>query len=496
MADPTLLDDILSFEHDPLGFVLFAFPWQKPGTVLEHEPGPRAWQRAYLKDLGEQLRTGVQLDKAMRGAIQMAVASGHDIGKSALVSWLILWALSTKENTRGVITANTETQLRTKTWPEVKKWHNLAINSTWFVCDATCIYSSNIKDQKSWRIDAIPWSVHNTEAFAGLHNKAYRILFIFDEASAIVDPIWEVTQGALKDEDTEMIWAVFGNPTRNTGRFRECFGRLAHRWNGRQIDSRDVEGVNQVEIKKDIEDYGVDSDYIKVRVRGMFPSASFKQFISVADVDRAYGKHLNEPQFDFAPKILTVDPAWEGDDLLVIALRQGLAFKILHTMPKNDNDITVANFVAMYEDEERADAVIIDGGYGTGIVSAGRTMGRRWQLVWFSEESPDPGCLNMRAYMWKQTRDWLKEGGAIPKDPELHDELIGPETVPRLDGKLQLESKKDMKMRGLRSPNKADALCLSFARAVTNSTKTTAARRPSFAAPKYDPLAGVRGVTR
>lgn len=123
----------------------------------------------------------------------------------------------------------------------------------------------------------------------------------------------------------------------------------------------------------------------------------------------------------------------------------------------------MANLLAQFENDEKADAVFIDGGYGTGVVSAGNTMGRNWQIVWFSGESSDQGCLNKRAEMWKGIRDWLKAGGAIPKDQVLYNDLIGPETVPRLDGKLQLESKQHMKDRGLPSPGRGDALGLSFA---------------------------------
>jgi hypothetical protein len=194
---------------------------------------------------------------------------------------------------------------------------------------------------------------------------------------------------------------------------------------------------------------------------------------------------LREEQYTFAPIILTCDPAWEGDDELVIGLRQGLAFKILRTIAKNDNDITIATMLAGLETEHKADAVFVDAGYGTGIVSAGTTMGRTWQLVWFAGESTDAGCLNKRAEMWKLTRDWLKAGGAIPKDDVLYQDLIGPETVPRLDGKIQLESKKDMKQRGLPSPNRADALVLSFAMPVSKQM----ASAPRRGIQDYNPYA-------
>ncbi|MGA2403046.1 MAG: hypothetical protein ABSG91_15295 [Syntrophobacteraceae bacterium] len=223
-------------------------------------------------------------------------------------------------------------------------------------------------------------------------------------------------------------------------------------------------------------------------MRGMFPAMSAKQFISVTDVDAAFGRYLRDEQYNFAPKILTCDPAWEGDDDLVIGLRQGLAFKILRTMSKNDNDIQVANILANLEDTEDVDAVFIDAGYGTGIVSAGRTLGRNWQLVWFAGESSDPGCLNKRAEMWKLMRDWLKAGGAIPADNALYNDLIGPETVARIDGKIQLESKAHMKERGLKSPNRADCLAISFAYPVSGRTGRPA--RPAFCVTEYDPFRG------
>ncbi|MBS2028727.1 MAG: terminase [Deltaproteobacteria bacterium] len=455
----TLAEDLAGFTHDPLGYVLYAFPWGEKGTELEHSAGPRPWQREVLDSVGAKLRDGATVHQA----IQEAVASGHGIGKSALVSWLVKWALETHEDARGVVTANTEAQLRTKTWPEVSKWHRLSITRELFTCTATSLHSADPSHEKTWRIDALPWSEHNTEAFAGLHNKGKRILLVFDEASKIADKVWEVAEGALTDEGTEILWCVFGNPTRATGRFRECFRKFKHRWRTSQIDSRTVEGTNKAQIQKLIDDNGEDSDYVKVRVRGMFPAQSASQFISETDVDAAFGKHLGEGQYNFAPKILTLDNAWEGDDEIVIGLRQGLAFRILHTQPKNDNDVHVANLLASFEDEHQADAVFIDLGYGTGVVSVGRTLGRRWLPVNFADAPRDPGCLNKRAEMWKAARDWLKEGGAIPKDQVLRDDLLGPETVPRLDGKLQLEAKKDTKARGLPSPNRADALCLSFA---------------------------------
>lgn len=459
-AELELIDLVQEFTHDPLGYVLAVYPWGEPGTELAGKTGPRRWQREVLESIGQALQAGAA---DLGQVIQEAIASGHGIGKSALVAWICNWAVDTFEDCRGVVTANTDTQLRTKTWPEVGKWRRLGLTRDWFDVTATALIARAKDHEKNWRIDAVPWSEHNTEAFAGLHNEGKRILLVFDEGSAIADKVWEVAEGALTDEGTEIIWLACGNPTRNTGRFRECFRKFKHRWKHRQVDSRTVDGTNKVQIKKWEDDHGVDSDFFKIRVRGLFPNMSSKQFIAETDVNAAYGRQLRPEQYNFAPKILILDPAWEGDDPLVISLRQGLMFRVLRRIPKNDNDVQMATLLAMLEDEHKADAVFIDQGYGTGIYSAGVTMGRDWLLVNFGDASFDPGYLNKRAEMYGDAKKWIKAGGAIEEDPELRDELLSLETVPRVDGKVQLESKKEMKARGLPSPNKADTLAMSFA---------------------------------
>jgi hypothetical protein len=469
---------LAEFVHDPRGFVYWAFPWGE--GELKNFTGPEPWQEELLAAIRDGL-----ID--VNQAIQIARASGHGIGKSAFVSWLILWGISTKTDARGVVTANTETQLKTKTWAELGKWHRLFIAKHWFTLTATAIYSSNPAYERTWRIDMVPWSINNTEAFAGLHNQGKRVILIFDEGSVIPDKIWEVAEGALTDKDTEIIWAVFGNPTQNSGRFKECFGKFKRHWDHEQIDSRSVSFTNKQQIEEWITDYGINSDFVKVRVRGIFPAMSAKQFYSVEDLDKAFGRTLRPEQYNFAPVIITVDPAFEGDDMMEIGRRQGLTFKILRTIPKNDNDIKMAQLIAQIEDDEHADAVFVDGGFGTGIISAGRTWGRSWQIVWFAESSNDPGCINKRAEMANTAKKWLKEGGALPDDKELYEDILCPEIVPRTDGKIQLESKKEIKKRLGRSPGKFDAWLLSFAFPVMAKKFRSEKTSPSNHVSDYDP---------
>ena len=490
MTDETnnlLLDELAACYADPLRFVMFAFPWGTDSALqlVELESpyserfncqyGPDVWACELLDVIGEQVRErGFDGVNAV-DAIRVAVASGHGIGKTAITAWLVNWIMSTRPMAKGIVTANTAEQLSSKTWAEIVKWGRKSITASWFDF-STGKGSMKMKHKEhpeGWVTTALTCREENSEAFAGLHAADSTPFYLFDEASAIPTAISHVAEGGLTDG--EPMFFKFGNPTRNSGDFHEIFhGEVAKRWIRRQIDSRNVKITNKSQIQQWIDDYGVDSDFVKVRVRGVFPSMSVKQFISTDDVDAATQRVLRDEQFDFAPKILTCDPAWEGDDELIIGLRQGLHFTVLLALAKNDNDIHVANILANFEDEHQADAVFIDAGYGTGIVSAGKTLGRNWRLVWFAGESTDKGCLNKRAEMWKLMRDWLKAGGAIdPNDHDLRRDLISPETVPRLDGKIQLESKQDMKRRKVASPNRGDALALSFAFPVNKAVRSS-----------------------
>lgn len=463
-VEQDLLADLAALSGDPLRFVLWAFPWAEEGTELARATGPEAWQVEVLNDIRDGLLTPNQ-------AILQATASGHGVGKSALVSWLILWAMSTFEDTRGVVTANTETQLKTKTWVELAKWYRLFIAKYLFDMTATKICSRDPAHAETWRMDMVPWSERTVESFAGLHNKGKRILVIFDEASAIPDQIWETTEGALTDEDTQIIWAVFGNPTRNTGRFRRCFE--SSRWRRRQVDSRTVSITNKDQFQKWVEDYGEDSDFVRVRVRGVFPRAGSMEFISTELVSEAARREISVHLHD--PLVIGVDVARFGDDESVIYIRKGRDGRsIPPTRLRGVDTMTLAGRVAEAHMTYHADAVFVDGtGVGGGVVDRLRQLHVPvWDVQFgakpdgFSTAAADPGVryANKRAEIWGALREWLK-GGCIPTDkdlPELHTQLIGPQYGFNVRNEIQLERKEDMKKRGVDSPDLADALALTF----------------------------------
>lgn len=469
------LDFLARFTNDPVGFVKAAFDWEHDPTL--EGKSPQQWQLDILQDIKDNLLT-------TQTAIRIAVSSGHGIGKSALVAWIILWSITTYPDSRAVVTANTDSQLKSKTWPEVQKWFNKFILKDLFICTATTLTTKEIAHQKTWQANAIPWSKENSEAFAGLHNQGKRITLIFDEGSAIEDIIYEVAEGALTDKDTQIIWCVFGNPTRNTGRFFECFHKHRNLWKCRQIDSRTVDISNKEQLQQWVDTYGEDSDFVRVRVRGVFPSASEYQFIPRKIVDEASERKILEQQVSFAPVIIGVDPAWTGGDTTDIYLRQGLYCKLLGEYQKNDDDMRMANIIAKFEDEYKADAVNIDFGYGTGIYSAGLSMGRRWNLIKFGSKANKKGFANKRAEIWGETKQWLIDGGAIEDDQQLKDDLTSPEYTINNKGEILLESKESMKKRGLASPNRADALALTFAINVVKKSQ-----RVTKCNTDYDPFA-------
>ncbi len=455
------------FRYSPLKHTLFAYPWES-----EHLPenGPRTWQREVFQQIGEHLESPATRHQPCR----IAVASGHGIGKSAAISMVHKWALDTCVDTRCVITANTEGQLLTKTSPELAKWNRLAITRDWFRANATSFVSTIAGHDKAWRSDLVTWSDSNTEAFAGLHNMGRRIVLIFDEASGISRKVWEVALGALTDEGTEILWLAFGNPTQNTGSFRECFSRSRDLWRTKQIDSRTVEGTNKTYLDELVRTYGEDSDIARIRVRGQFPSASSMQFIASEVVEAARARDCATLGSD--PVIFGLDCARFGDDHSTLAIRCGRDAKSRPWKRWFHQDtMQVAGDVALQADIWKPDAIFVDAGaMGAGVIDRLRQLGVPNVFeVHFGGKGREAEWAagvrirtkNKRAEMWASMRAWL-EGGAIPDEQALQDDLTGVEYGYNAEQAIELEKKEHMKARGLSSPDDADALACTFAEPV------------------------------
>lgn len=457
-----------TIKDDPLAFVLLTFPWREPGTPLEHFDGPRKWQRQILADLRDHI-------KANQGRVDYetfreAVASGRGIGKSALVSWLVIWMLSTRIGSTTIVSANSEAQLRSVTWAEITKWLAMALNSHWFEIAATRIMPAKWltelverdlkKGTRYWSVEGRLWSEENPDAYAGVHNFD-GVMLVFDEASGIPDSIWSVADGFFTENTPNRFHLAFSNPRRNTGYFYETFNSKRAFWRQRNIDARDVEGTDKNVYQRIIDEYGPDSYQANVEVYGQFPSEGDDQFIASNLVDDA----MKRPRYkdETAPITIGVDPARFGSDATVIAVRQGRDIIALKRHRGADTMEVVGHVIDAIEEYKPALTAIDEGGLGAGVVDRLKEQRYKVRGVNFgSKASKQLMYGNKRAEMWGAMRDWLKDA-SIPDDRFLKTDLIGPMTKPDSKGTLFLESKKDMKSRGLASPDAADAIALTFA---------------------------------
>jgi len=457
-----LARDIGSFYDNPLAHVMYSYPWGS--GQLQGRTGPQAWQRDYLEEVGREVRARGFNGTDAVAPLQMSTASGHGIGKSALVAWLIRWIMDTRPFAKGVVTANTGEQLRTKTWSELAKWHGMGITQHWWTLNASMgsmnMYHKDYPQQ--WRVDAQTCREENSESFAGLHAANSTPFFIFDEASGVPDKIFEVREGGMTDG--EPMTFDFGNPTRNTGRFHSNMtGRFRNRYIRRFIDSRDVEQTNKPLFEQWIEDYGVDSDFVKVRVRGVFPDAGSLQLINMSLYEENVLRDVHVAPSD--PRVMGVDVARFGDDESVIHIRIGRDHATIPTLRFRGMDtMALAARVVEMAREHSVDAILIDGGgVGGGVVDRCRQLGLDVIEVNFGSKATQSGMFNMRSQMWYNLKEALKAGVRLPDDEDLRTDLTSLEYGYTTNNLLKLESKDDAKKRGLSSPDLADAMALTYA---------------------------------
>lgn len=490
--DDALAEDVAKFYLDPYGFVLYAFDWGK--GELSNSTGPDKWQTKYLKSIRDDLHAMRSNPETVNDPLFLATKAGHGVGKSATTAWIALWLMSTRPHFAGVITANTRDQLLRKTWRELAVWHNRCITGHWFKYNATSFHHVKYKD--TWRFDAIPWSEHNSEAFAGMHNGGRGQAMIFDEASAISDKIYEVAEGAMSDPDA--FWFLFGNPTRRSGRFYDAWNKFAKRWKKFTVNALDAAAANKKRLQEIIEDWGADSDYARVRVFGDFPEQDVSTLIPADIVDAAIARKVFGA--DRYRPIWGVDVAREGNDKSALCKRRqrelmapvkmwsGLNTMQLVAKIKNEWDET--------PDEDKPASICIDMiGIGAGVYDRLSEMAGLGQFgetmilgVNVSEsKSADPKFQRLRDQLYWKAREWfdkmdcsmrfdihVREGWAEesleevvadkqhmnrPICDDLRDILFS--YLP--NGKIKVEPKSDMKERLGHSPDAGDSFILTFA---------------------------------
>lgn len=498
--EQALIETILSFKYDPLGFVLYAFPWGVRNTPLANFEGPRQWQRDLFEHIGAQMQANILLKEQglPTKVIYIAISSGRGIGKSAFLSMLSTWFMSCWLGGTNIITANTELQLRSRTMAEVGKWSGMLINRHWFEKTALTLRpnkwfaqllnSQLDMDTQYFYSEAQTWSSENPDAFAGAHSQV-GMMVQFDEASGIDDSIWPVTDGFFTDLAELRLWVAISNPRRNTGQFFECFHKNEDRWYHKYVDSRSVEGVDKAVYQRIADQYGEDHDVTRVEVKGRFPRTGSNQFIGRSTVEDAQVRDL-VPDSGSA-LIMGVDVARYGDDESVIRFRCG---RDARTIPrvgyKGINTMELAERVADLIDRYKPDACMVDGGgVGGGVVDRLQMLGYHVSEVQSGAKADEAEeYLNKRVEMWARMRDWLVIG-AIDGSSDLAADLTAPEYEVDLRNRMKLETKDSMKKRGLPSPDDGDALALTFAHPVARRDTNTSRRgrmRGRTAVAEYD----------
>src|SRR5215467_2174516 len=410
---------------------------------------PEPWQAAALEAVGNHDRVSIR--------------SGHGVGKTTLQAWLVLWFLCTHQNCKVPVAANSQDQLRDTIWPEIAKWHRLLPEALKAMIDVQAERIVVVHDPEGAFAVRRTASKENPEALQGFH--AEHLLFLIDEASGIPDVVFEVGMGALSTPGAKVLMA--GNPTRTSGVFYDTHHSLRSRWHTMHVSCLDVPRA-QGHIEDIRAKYGEGSNAWRIRVLGEFPTADDETVIPLELVLSAVGRTVST--LDYYP-VWGVDVARFGDDRTALAKRQ--KDKLLEPVKSwNDVDLMVtagkikAEYDATPYDLRPSEIVIDIIGLGASVYDRCKELRLPVRGVNVGEAAASrENCMRLRDELWFKGREWFQDRAcSMPKDDALIAELTAPTYAFTSTGKMVVESKADMKKRGMRSPDLADAFLLTFAR--------------------------------
>lgn len=446
--------ELLRWRKDPIAFVRENFQvepdeWQKDGL------------RAFASEAENKKRISYQ---ACAGP-----------GKSALLAWQGLNFLTCYgergEHPKGAAVSVTSENLQDNLWPEFEKWRRRSP----FLTAALDWNRKRIclrEHPKTWFISARSWpKTASAEAqgktLSGLHSKY--VLALIDESGDIPVSVLKAAEQALSNCSFGKILQA-GNPLSRDGMLFAASSTLRHQWHviritGDPDDKKRSPRISKDWAKQQIDTYGRDNPWVMSYILGKFPPASINQLIDVDMINAALGRHLDEAEYGYSQKRLGVDVARFGNDSTELAPRQGLAAFVIVTM-RNARGPEIAARVALARERWSWENCYFDdtGGWASSAEDALHQARIPYIPVNFGGKADDPRYFNKRSEMWFRMSHWLKRGGCLPEDPQIARELAAP-TYTFQNGKFRLEEKEQIKERLGFSPNKADALALTFAHA-------------------------------
>ena len=438
----------------PKNHVLAAFMrWQDdPVLFIENAFGVEMddWQR--------------EASYALRDGNNVTIRSGHGVGKSAWLSWIIIWWMLTKMEPRVACTAPTSHQLNDVLWGEIAKWVKKMHPSLAKELEVKSERVEATRNPKVCYCVARTARKEQPEAFQGFH--APQMLFVVDEASGVDDIIFQVGEGAMSTKGAQTI--LVGNPTRTSGYFYDSHTSNAELWYGMKVSCEDAKmSRDSGYTEKMAKQYGVDSTIYRVRVLGEFPRADDNTVIPLEWVDGAVDREVEPVDGKI---IWGLDVARFGDDRSALAKRKrNVLLESVMSWGKADTMQTVGKVVREYNetpDRWKPDEIMVDSiGVGAGVVDRLKEQGLPARGVNVAERpSAHDKHLRLRDELWWLGREWFQGMDVvIPEDKALIAELISLTYKLSSAGKTQVESKDDAKKRGVASPNLADAFLLTFA---------------------------------
>ena len=411
---------------------------------------PDEWQTAFLEAIRDNNR-------------RISVRSGHGVGKSTAASWAMLWYLMTRYPVKVVVTAPTSSQLFDALFAEIKRWVKEMPPAL-----------SELLEVKSDRIELRPSPTEafisartsraeQPEALQGIHSD--HVMLVADEASGVPEAVFEAAAGSMSGHSA--VTVLLGNPVRSSGYFFETHNRLKSEWFTLHVNCEKSKRVSKEFVREMAIKYGEESNAYRVRVLGEFPLSDDDTMIPFSVVEQAMNRDIEVDRF--APMIYGVDVARFGSDKSALAKKKGNVIIEVKKWRGLDLMQLVGAIKSEYEAEESHDrpvSIYIDSiGLGSGVVDRLRELGLPAVGINVSESPAMKGSyINLRAELWGKMKNWLEQRNCvIPKDDDLLADLTAPRYTFNSSGKLRVESKDEMKKRGLASPDMADACILTLA---------------------------------
>lgn len=431
--------------------------WQS--ALVASANDPRIFVAEILKETAEPWQTEAWAAIA-DGWDRLSIRSGHGVGKTFFIARTALWFILTRGDAKCPIAANTQDQLRDTIWPELRAARDKLPE---VLRERVQMHADRVTAGRNF-IAARTINDSNPEGLQGFH--AQHLCFLIDEASGLPDIAFDVARGALSTPGALQI--LTGNPTRTDGYFYRTHNQLSGGWFTMRVNSEDVPRARG-HIGDIIADYGERSNQYRVRVLGEFPEEGDDVLIPLSLIQDAVKRDVHP--WDRSA-VWGVDVARFGDDRSALAKRRGNHLlgpvKWWHG---NDLMQSVGHVVREWREtpvDERPSSINVDViGMGAGVVDRLREQGLPVSGVNVGERPVDADSgkyLRRGDELWHAALEWFRTREvSMPDDPLLISELSARRYVMESTGKLKMEPKPDMKKRGLKSPDIADAFILTFA---------------------------------